>query len=154
MPAILTAILCSVASLLGQTPTSSPSPSSNTGTGDYTVTSTVELGVRGLDVNGDHEKYRSDLNYQPGFRLFDSSILIQDNRSAWKAFDNALFQASGWGGDPSSSFRVNMDKLGLYKLDGNVRRVRYFNNLKNHVATYSQPIQTGSQHRANTLHHF
>ncbi len=154
LPAMFIAILVSAAPLFGQTPATSPSPALNTGTGDYTVTSNVELGVRGLDVNGDHEKYRSDLNYQPGFRLFDSSILIQDNRSAWRAFDNALFMASGWGADPSSSFRVNMDKLGIYKLDGNVRRVRYFNNLKNHVATYSQPVQTGSQHRANTLHHF
>ncbi len=154
LPAIVVALLFSATPFFGQTPTTSPSPSSNTGTGDYTITSSVELGVQGIHVNGDHEKYRSDLNYQPGFRIFDSSILIQDNRSARRAFDSALFQMSGWGADPSSSFRVNMDKLGIYKLDGSVRRVRYFNNLKNHVATFSQPVQTGSQHRANTLHHF
>ena len=42
--------------------------------GDYIVTSSIELGYRGLSVDGDHNKYRSDLNYSAGPRLFDSSF--------------------------------------------------------------------------------
>ena len=75
-----------------QTPAPSPTAA---GGGDYTVTSSVELGVRGLDVNGDHEKYRSDQNYRAGFRIFDSSLYIQDNRSQYRAFDSALFRRAG-----------------------------------------------------------
>ncbi|MGD9589536.1 MAG: hypothetical protein AB7Q37_14080 [Pyrinomonadaceae bacterium] len=136
----------------GQAPSSTPSDQTNTG--EPTINSSIELGVRGLKVNGDHEKFRSDLNYRAGFRLFDSSILIEEGRNQYRAFDSALIQVSGWGSDPTGSFRMNMDRIGLYKFDSSVRRVRYFNNLKNHVPTWSQPASTGSQHQANTLHHF
>jgi len=142
----------SLSAVFGQTPASSPSD--QTSGGEPTINSSVELGVRGLKVNGDHEKFRSDLNYRAGFRLFDSSILIEEGRSQYRAFDSALIQVSGWGSDPTGSFRMNMDRIGFYKFDSSVRRVRYFNNLKNHVPTWSQPVSTGSQHQANTLHHF
>lgn len=135
---------------LGQTPATSPTPA----TGDYTVTSSIELGLRALSFSGDHEKYKSDLNYRAGFRIFDSSFLIENNSKGSRLFDNALFTSSGWGADPSGSFRVNVDKTGIYKFDGDVRRVRYFNNLKSHAVTWSQPVSTGSQHRANTAHNF
>src|SRR5574338_379014 len=69
---------------VAQTPKPSPSPSSN-GEGDsygnYTVSSSAEIGARGISVNGDNEKYRSDLNYRPGVRLFNSSFFIKDNNS-------------------------------------------------------------------------
>ena len=135
-----------------QTPTPSPTPEG--AIGDYEVSSSVEIGVRGLEVNGDHEKYRSDLNSRSGVRLFDSIILIKDHTSGYKLFDEALINASGWGGDPSGSFRVNMDKVGIYKFDSNIRRVRYFNNLKTHTVNPFTTIATGSEHNANTLHHF
>ena len=131
--------------------TSTPTPET---TGDYEYSSSVEIGVRGLEVNGDHEKYRSDLNYRNGVRLFDSSVLIKDHTSGYKLFDEALINASGWGGDPSGSFRVNLDKVGIYKFDSNVRRVRYFNNLKTHAVNPLIPVAIGSEHNANTLHHF
>jgi hypothetical protein len=133
----------------------SPSPSpSGPDTGNYTITSSMEVGVRGLSVNGDHEKYRSDLNYRAGVRMFDSSFLIEDNTKGYKLFDTALIQSSGWGADPQGSFRFNMDKAGIFKFDSNVRRVRYFNNLKTHSVNWSQAVPTGSQHALNTLHHF
>ncbi|MGB7208511.1 MAG: hypothetical protein WBD27_07620 [Pyrinomonadaceae bacterium] len=147
-------IACMAISTRAQTPVPSPSPSSATNVGNYDITSSFEMGVRGLDVNGDHEKFRSDLNYRAGVRMFDSSFLLEDNSSGLKPFDSLLFQSSGWGSDPSGSFRMNMDRTGIYKFDSNVRRVRYFNNLKNHVVAFSQPVATGSEHRANTLHHF
>jgi hypothetical protein len=136
-----------------QTPSASPTPSSTT-VGGFDITSSVELGVRGLDVNGDHEKYRSDLNYRAGFRVFDSSFLIENRGTGRRPFDSLLMQSSGWGSDPSSSFRLNVDRTGTYKFDSNIRRVKYFNNLKNHAITFSQPVSRGSQHRANTDHHF
>ena len=134
---------------VAQTPTPTPDAQQ-----DYEYSSSVELGVRGIEVNGDHEKYRSDLNYRPGLRLFDSSIVIKDHTSGYKLFDEAMINASGWGGDPSGSFRVNLDKVGIYKFDSNVRRVRYFNDLKTHVVNPYLPVAAGSLHNADTLHHF
>src|SRR5687768_7669782 len=66
-----------------QTSSASPSPTPSASNeivtlGGYEVTSSVELGVRGLSVNGNHDKYRSDFNYNPGFRIFDSSFLMED----------------------------------------------------------------------------
>src|SRR5687767_10590185 len=116
-----------------QAPTPSPSPAA--ASEGYSVTSSIELGVRGLSVNGDRDKYRSDLNYRAGFRIFDSSFLIENNSKGSRLFDSVLITTTGFGSDPSGSFRSNIDKTGLYKFDANVRRVRYLNNLKNHVAT-------------------
>ena len=44
--------------------------------GAYDVTSSIEVGVRGVSVDGNGNKYRSDLNYEPGFQLFNSSLLM------------------------------------------------------------------------------
>ena len=151
---VFTCLLISTISR-AQTPSPSPSPMSEPTTiGGFEITSSIEIGLRGLDVNGDHDKYRSDLNYRPGFRIFDSSFLMENRSAGPRPFDSLLVQTSGWGSDPQGSFRLNMDRTGIYKFDSNVRRVRYFNNLKNHVVNFSQPVSTGSEHRANTLHHF
>lgn len=149
---VITILLAFSGLLPAQTPT--PTPSSSTNSGGFNVTSSIEIGVRGLDVNGDHEKYRSDLNYRAGLRVFDSSFFVENNSEGLKLFDSLLAQTSGWGSDPSGSIRLNVESTGIYKFDSTVRRVRYFNNLKSHVVAFSQPISTGSLHRSNTLHHF
>ena len=56
---ILTGSLILVGSTAALNQTPSPSPSPTTSTEGYSVTSSIELGVRGLSVNGDHDKYRS-----------------------------------------------------------------------------------------------
>ena len=115
-----------------------------------TVTSSVEFGYRGEEVNGNHEKYRSDLNYRAGLRIFDSSFLVESKDNF---FNSALITASGWGGDPQGSFGLKMNKTGLYKFDSKIRKVTYFNNLATHTYNWSQP-NTGSEHRANTDFNF
>jgi len=69
--------------------------------------------VRGVDVNGNDNKYRSDLNYKPGFRVFDSTFLINNKEGHSNFFDSALVTASGWGGDPSGVFRANIERTGF-----------------------------------------
>lgn len=113
-----------------QSPSPSPSAESE---GKYSVKASTEIGGRWVDVNGNENKFRSDLNYRSGFRVFDSSIVIENNRKGSKSFDSAMFIASGWGADPSGMFRTNVEKTGLYRLDGNFRRVGFFNNLNNHA---------------------
>ncbi len=113
-------------------------------TGPYTVTSSVEVGVRGKSIDGNYNKFRSDLDYQPGFRLFDSSFLMQSNGTGEpRLFDSLLVNSSGWGGDPGAYLRVNADKTKYYRFDANVRRVDYFNNLTNLAL---------NQHTADTQH--
>lgn len=119
-----------------QTPSPSPSPSGSSETvtvGGYEVTSSIELGVRGLSVNGNHDKYRSDFNYKNGFRIFDSSFSMEDHDGNDNFFDSLTITSTGWNADPHGSVRVNMDKTGMYSFDANVRRVHYYNRLYNHI---------------------
>ncbi len=118
---------------LAQSP--SPSPSSTDSDGRYSVKASTEIGGRWVDVNGFENKFRSDLNYKTGFRVFDSSIYVEDNGegSNYKAFDSALIMASGWGSDPTGFIRANIERDGVYRLDTTVRRVSYFNLLNNHA---------------------
>lgn len=61
-------LLFAITHLHAQTPT--PTPSNEAGIiGGYKVTSSIEFGVRGLKFDGSDEKFRSDLNYRPGFRI-------------------------------------------------------------------------------------
>jgi len=108
-----------------------PATSAQTGGSGFEVKSSFEIGVRGKRINGDENKYKSDLNYGAGLRFFDSSLLVTAKESDGKAFDTLLITGTGWNADPNGSVRVSMDKLGWYNFDGSVRRFTYFNNLSN-----------------------
>jgi len=133
--------LALVSNVISQTATPTPASTGNR----FDVTSSVEIGLRGVDVNGSLDKYKSDLNYQPGVRLFDSSFLIDDKGSNNKVFDSLLFTTSGYDSDPSGSIRLWMNKKGQYQLDSNIRTVKYFNNLNNFAL---------NEHTADIKHHF
>lgn len=139
------ALIC-VFSASAQTPTPTPEPVEQTWTiGDYEINSAIEIGVRGIDVNGSDNKFRSDFNYKPGIRLFDSSFSMEDKSKGVKLFDSLTVTSSGWGGDPTGMFRLNMGRAGIYSLDSNVRSVKYFNFLNNHAL---------GEHNAKTEHAF
>ena len=105
----------------------------------YTVTSSVEIGVRGIAINGNADKYRSDLNYTPGFRVFDSTLVMKSKDGDGLLFDELSLSTFGWGiggtgnrgNDPNRLMRVNVEKNGAYRFDANYRRLDYFNNLRN-----------------------
>lgn len=148
---VLALALVGCAAIGAQTP--SPSPESETVDmlGDYKVTSTTELGFRWRSLDGNVNKYRSDLNYRQGFRVFDSSLLLESRDGNGRYFDSLLINNSGWGADPSGMTRVQMEKNGGYRFIGSVRRVKYFNNLFNFVNPISLP---NSEHAQNTNHTF
>src|SRR5689334_17713953 len=89
-------------------PQSSP-PQSGEAAGDYTVTSSIEIGYRGLRVGGDVDKYQSDLNYKTGPRLFDTSFLMTAKEGRGSLFDTFLVTSTGWGGDPQSNLRFSLE---------------------------------------------
>lgn len=116
------------------TPTPTPTPNPNTTTeeqslGDYSVRSTIELGVRGLSVTGNGFKYKSDLNYRAGVRVFDSSLVVERKKGHGSVFDSLLVNNTGWGSDPQGYTRVNIEKEGAYRFNGQLRRFKYFNSL-------------------------
>lgn len=119
--------------------------------GNYNVISSLELGVRGLSVAGNDNKYRSDLNYSSGVRLFDSSFFLRSQEGSGGPFDEFLVNSSGWGGDPHGYTRVSIEKSGIYRFDANVRRSRYFNALQSIANPLNRPV---GQHTSNTRHNF
>ncbi len=137
-------LLFATLGLHAQTPTPSPSGEPVTFMG-YDVTSSFEFGVRGVSVNGNDNKYRSDFNYRPGFRMFDSSLFLENKEKKSKFVDSFLVNSSGWNADPSGYTRVSVEKVGLYRFDTNVRQVVYFNNLNNHAR---------NGHTSDTRHNF
>ncbi|HVS80096.1 MAG TPA: hypothetical protein VHE60_00005, partial [Pyrinomonadaceae bacterium] len=149
---IVTGLALGITLLMGvanaQQPSPSPSPkksdakkaaaeaettSAQTGedAGNYTITSSLELGVRGLRVDGDHNKYKSDLNYNAGVRLFDSSFLMRSKDGKGELFDTLLVTSSGWGADPYGQMRIQAEKPRWYRFEGSYRRFKYFRFLNN-----------------------
>jgi hypothetical protein len=113
------------------TPSATPTPDDEQTIGDYYVRSSIELGVRGLSVVGSDDKYRSDLNYRPGLRVFDSSFVMRRTQGHGTVFDEFLVNTSGWGSDPQGYTKVSIEKIGTYRFTGNLRRFKYFNDLVN-----------------------
>jgi hypothetical protein len=99
--------------------------------GPYTVNSSIELGVRGIVFDGNPERYRTDLNYTPGFRLLDSSLLMKAPGNDGFLFDTLMVSTFGWADDPDKYLRVNAEKTGAYRFDANYRRVDYYSALSN-----------------------
>ena len=99
--------------------------------GDYTVTASIELGARGQRVRGDTNKFRSDLNYSAGVRLFDSSFLMRSKDGKGGLFDTLLVTSSGWGADPNGQLRIQAEKPKWYRFEGSYRRFKYFRFLNN-----------------------
>jgi hypothetical protein len=108
-----------------------PANGQNGAESPYTVSSSIEFGVRGIVINGNADKYRSDLNYTPGFRIFDSSFLMKSRDNSGPVLDTLMVSSFGWGKDPNKYLRVNAEKTKVYRFDANYRRFDYFNNLYN-----------------------
>ena len=154
-PTLVLMLLAGVA--IGQTPTPTPKksdakkPATTTEAGEdagnYNIISSIEIGYRGIRVDGDLNKYRSDLNYKAGPRLFDSSFLMRSKDGNGELFDTLLVTSTGWGADPQGNFRISAEKPKWYRFEGTYRRFKYFrflNNIDNpnwifSPATFSRP---------------
>jgi hypothetical protein len=101
--------------------------------GDYIITSSIEFGYRGLRVRGDGNKFRSDLNYKAGPRIFDSSFMVRSKDGQGGAFDTLLVTSTGWGADPQGNLRISAEKPKYYRFDATYRRFKYFRFLNNIV---------------------
>jgi hypothetical protein len=124
-----------------------PKPVQDQTWGPYQIYSSIEFGFRGIGINGNGNKFRSDQNYDPGFRLFDASLMMRSNGVGPVLFDELMINTFGWSSDPNRYLRMNANKTNLYKFDANYRRIDYFNSLTNFAAPAGIP---NSQHTANT----
>src|SRR6185295_2209423 len=119
-----------------QQPAPSPTPTeAGEKAGDYTAIGSVEFGYRGLRVDGDLNKYQSDLNYKAGPRVFDSSFLLRSRQGKGDLFETFLVTSTGWGADPQGNLRVSVEQPEWYRFDATYRRFKYFRFLN----TFANP---------------
>src|SRR5215216_1816158 len=156
---VLSATMVAVA----QQPSPSPSPDTPTEqgekAGDFTAVGSLELGYRGLRVDGDLNKYQSDVNYKAGPRVFDSSFLLRSRQGKGNLFETFLATSTGWGADPQGNLRVSVEQPEWYRLDATYRRFKYFRFLNTFAnpnwvfspANFSvSPKQSTGEHGYNT----
>ena len=134
-------LIVTIGSVAAQQPSPSPATKKTDSTdtpaesgedaGDFTVISSVEFGYRGLSVDGDHNKYQSDLNYRAGPRLFDSSFLLKSKNGGGTLFETFLVNSTGWGADPQGNLRLSAEQPEWYRFDATYRRFKYFRFLNN-----------------------
>jgi len=167
-PALVLTLLAGVSNAQTPTPTpkkteaKKPAPAAiaaGEDAGNYTIISSIEVGLRGLKVVGDSNKYKSDLNDKAGPRVFDSSVLVRSKGGQGGLFDSLLVTATGWGADPQGNLRISAEKPKWYRFDGTYRSSKYFrflNNIANpnwifNPTTFSRPpnVITG-EHGFNT----
>ncbi|MEW6128572.1 MAG: hypothetical protein AB1757_16150 [Acidobacteriota bacterium] len=109
----------------------SEKPDTGSVIGNYTVKSSIELGYRWVDIGGNAERYRSDLNVRDGFRVLDFSIDARSIDPQGALFDFLRADASNVGGDQTQYFSLRVDKTRYYKFDGKVRRFYYYRSQAN-----------------------
>jgi len=90
----------------------------------FLVTGGFDVGYRWVDSSGNEDKYREDLNYTTGPRLFNLNMNITPVGSNF--FDLANVEASHLGGEPFSSFGVTVQKFGSYKFRYRRNQSLYF----------------------------
>jgi hypothetical protein len=119
-----------------------PSASGQSGAeGPYTITSSIEFGVRGIAIDGNagHLSKPAQLYSRISHLRFELVHAVKGQRRAAARFvDDQLVRV---GKDPNRYLRVNAEKTKAYRFDANYRRFDYFNSLTN--------IALG-QHTANT----
>lgn len=113
-------------------PTVAPTPESvgsNRGTNlsNYNFRQSYELGYRFVDVDGNPDKYRSDVNFGNGIRLLNSSFYVNSRDGKGKYFDEFLLNAQGLGNDPYQFANLRLEKFRRYRYEMNWRLSEYFN---------------------------
>jgi len=89
------------------------------------VSGSVEVGYRGVsDVAGSMDTYRSVVNLNDGFRVFEFDLIVRDPKR--KLFEELTLFADSWG-DPYNTIRVDAERNKTYRFTFDYRNILYFN---------------------------
>jgi len=76
----------------------------------------IELGYQQVDVNGNEDMYRTQINEDDGFVLRNFMINFVDSSGEAGIADRLRIDASGFGGSPAGRFRLDMGLGDIYRL--------------------------------------
>ncbi|WP_155121191.1 hypothetical protein [Bryobacter aggregatus] len=93
----------------------------------YNIRQSFELGYRFAGIEGNREKYRSDVNFRNGLRLLQTSLSIHSRDGKGRYFDEFLVNAQGLGNDPYQFANLRLEKNRRFRYEMNWRLNDYFN---------------------------
>ena len=76
----------------------------------------IELGYQEVDVNGNEDMYRTQINEDDGFVLRNFTLNFVDPSGDAGIADRLRIDASGFGGSPAGRFRLDMGLGDIYRL--------------------------------------
>ncbi len=85
--------------------------------GSYNVVNSFETGYRFHTVDGNEDRYRSDVNYGSGIRLLQSNLTVNSKDGHGRFFDELLLNTQGLGNDPYQFARFRLQRNKLYRYD-------------------------------------
>ncbi len=94
---------------------------------NYNVVNSFETGYRFHSVDGNREKYRSDVNFGNGLRLLGSHLTINSKDGQGGLFDELVLTTQGLGNDPYQSANLRLQHNRWYRYDLLWRVNDYFN---------------------------
>jgi len=117
--------------LRGQ-PTVAPSPETvgrvrGENAGNYNVVHSFETGYRFHTVDGNRDRYRSDVNFGNGLRLLGSNLTVNSKEGHGRWFDELVLQTQGIGNDPYQFASARLQHNKLYRYDFTFRINDYVN---------------------------
>jgi hypothetical protein len=89
------------------------------------LTGSVSVGARSVDIDGAATKYREDINLDDGVRLFDAN-LHYEAKERGNGIDRLDLDATGLGGDPFETIHLDVRKYGAFDLKLDRRKSAYF----------------------------
>jgi hypothetical protein len=105
-------------------PQDPPDPFESLGIEAFEVRGSFDVGFRSVDVGGNEDKFREDLNLKTGPRLFNLDVDVTPVGSSF--FDVLSVRASNLGGDPFESFGVTLRNYKRFSFNYRRNRSRYF----------------------------
>jgi hypothetical protein len=87
----------------------------------------LEIGYQWVDVTGNEDMYRTQLNQEDGFVLNDLTVSLLGAENG--VFDRFRIDASGFGGNPAGKFRLTSDLRDAYSLRLDYQQYEHFSAL-------------------------
>ena len=89
----------------------------------------VEAGYRFLDMSGNKDMYRSQINERSGIVFRNINLMVGDDGTSGGLFDHITFNATELGIGPVGGFRFDAGKAGLYRLRASYRQADMYSAL-------------------------
>lgn len=113
----------------------------------------VELGYRFLDVSGNEDMYRTQIDDRQGFLVRSLSLDTAAFGGPNALFDHVHFVATDLGAGPTGGFRLDLGSAGLYRIRATYSRREYFSALPGFANPFLDSGIIPGQHTLNRTRH-